>query len=188
MNRDLSPLTANAGSPRKCCGLFTRRERWGLSLRGWLVLILALGLAAWAWVLNIQHFLATTKRVDSRILVVEGWIHPFSMRTAATEIQRMRYEEVYTTGGPVAGSGGYLNDFNTSASVGADMLVEAGVSKALVRMVPSHVSGRDRTYSSALALCEYFRTNGVAVKSFNVLTEDVHARRYVDTVSKGLWP
>jgi len=47
----------------------------------------------------------------------------------------------------------------------------------VVQMVPSHVSGRDRTYSSALALREYFQTNGLAVKSFNVLTEDVHARR-----------
>jgi uncharacterized SAM-binding protein YcdF (DUF218 family) len=44
-------------------------------------------------------------------------------------------------------------------------------------MVPSHVSGRDRTYSSALALREFFQTNGLAVKNFNILTEDVHARR-----------
>jgi hypothetical protein len=47
----------------------------------------------------------------------------------------------------------------------------------MVQMVPSRVSGRDRTYSSALALREYFQTNAVAVKSFNILTEDVHARR-----------
>jgi uncharacterized SAM-binding protein YcdF (DUF218 family) len=44
-------------------------------------------------------------------------------------------------------------------------------------MVPSHVAGRDRTYSAALALKEWFRTNNMTVVSVNVLTEDVHARR-----------
>ncbi len=75
------------------------------------------------------------------------------------------------------GSGGYSNDFNTSASVGAELLVKVGLSPELVQMVPSHVSGRDRTYSSALKLREYFQTNGLAVTSFNVLTEGAHARR-----------
>jgi uncharacterized SAM-binding protein YcdF (DUF218 family) len=75
------------------------------------------------------------------------------------------------------GSGGYINDFNTSASVGAELLVKHGLPKELVQMVPSRVSGRDRTYNSALALREYFQTNGMAVKNFNLMTEDVHARR-----------
>lgn len=44
-------------------------------------------------------------------------------------------------------------------------------------MVPSHISGRDRTYSAALALQEFFQTNGSGSVRFNVLTEDVHARR-----------
>jgi hypothetical protein len=43
--------------------------------------------------------------------------------------------------------------------------------------VPCRINGRDRTYSSALALREYFRTNGVPANAFNVLTEDAHARR-----------
>jgi uncharacterized SAM-binding protein YcdF (DUF218 family) len=157
--------------------MFTRRERWGLSLRGWLVLIFVLALAAGAWVLNIQPFLAPTKRVDTNILVVEGWVNEYAIRAAVTEFQSGHYEKIYTTGGPVVGSGGYSNDYNTSASVGAQRLVSAGIPASRVQMTPSHVSGRDRTYSSALALREYFQTNGIAVKSFNVLTEDVHARR-----------
>jgi uncharacterized SAM-binding protein YcdF (DUF218 family) len=84
---------------------------------------------------------------------------------------------VYTTGGPIAGSDGATNDFNTAASVGAEWLVKAGVPAGLVQMVPSHVAGRDRTYSAALALKEWFRTNNVTVASVNVLTEDAHARR-----------
>ena len=57
-----------------------------------------------------------------------------------------RYERVFTTGGPVAGTGGYINDYNTSASVGADLLTKNGLSEESVQMVPSRVMDRDRTY------------------------------------------
>ena len=158
-------------------GLFNCKPRWGLTVRGWLILVLFLILTTGAWILNVQTLLAQTKREDAKIMVVEGWVKGYAFRAAVTEFQSGHYEKVFTTGGPVAGTGRYLNDYNTSASVGAEALVKAGFPANLVQMVPSHVSGRDRTYSSALALREYFQTNGMAVKNFNVLTEDVHARR-----------
>jgi hypothetical protein len=77
----------------------------------------------------------------------------------------------------VEGTGGYSNDFNTLASIGAELLVKDGMPADVVQMVPSHVFGRDRTYSSALKLREYFQTNGITVKAINVLTEGPHARR-----------
>jgi len=162
---------------KKFLGLLSRRERWGLSGRGWLAVISFFALGAVLWLKNIQPFLAHTERVEAKVLVVEGWIHEFAIRAAVTEFQTGHYEKIYTTGGPVAGNGGYVNDFNTAASVGAELLVKAGIPAGLVQMVPSHVSGRDRTFSSALALREFFHTNGIAEKSFNVLTEDAHARR-----------
>ena len=161
----------------KLWGLVQRRERWGLSPRGWLAAITIVLLAAIFLLLNVQPFLVQTQRLDTNILVVEGWIHPYAIRAAVEEFQKHPYQKLYTTGGPVVGSGGYSNDFNTSASVGAELLVKDGVPTEFVQMVPSRVSGRDRTYSSALALRYWFGTNGLGGKNFNVLTEDVHARR-----------
>jgi uncharacterized SAM-binding protein YcdF (DUF218 family) len=157
--------------------MLNHRERWGLSWRGWLVVFFIFLLYAIIWVLNVWPFLAQTRRVDTKILVVEGWVRPYAIAAAVKEFQSGQYEKVFTTGGPVVGTGGYSNDFNTSASVGAELLIKAGLPSEVLQMVPSHVSGRDRTYSSALALREFFQTNGLAVKNFNVLTEDVHARR-----------
>src|SRR4030095_10499040 len=37
--------------------------------------------------------------------------------------------------------------------------------------------GRDRTYSSAVALRDWFREHDFRTRSINILTEDVHARR-----------
>lgn len=165
------------GLRKRCWGIFTRRERWGLSLRGWLALVLFFLLLGLFWLLNVQSFLAPTRRADTKILVVEGWVHAYAIAAAVKEFQNGHYEKVYTTGGPVVGTGGYSNDYNTSASVGAELLVKAGLPSAVVQMVPSHISGRDRTYNSAVALREWFQAQHLPVKNFNVLTEDVHARR-----------
>ena len=56
-------------------------------------------------------------------------------------------------------------------------LKKLGVPANLIQMAPSHVIGRDRTYSSAVALRDWFREHNISVHSMNVLTEDAHARR-----------
>ena len=163
--------------PEKWFGLVNRRKRWGLSWSGWLGLVIGTLAVGLFLVLHIQPFLAHTKRVDTRILVVEGWARQFAMNAAVTEFQTGHYDKVYTTGGPIVGTDGATNDYNTSASVGQDLLVKVGMPAQVIQMVPSHVAGRDRTYSSAVALREWFRQHNITVHSINVLTEDAHGRR-----------
>jgi uncharacterized SAM-binding protein YcdF (DUF218 family) len=162
---------------RRFCGFLTRRECWCLSWRARLLLCLLVLTAAILYVQHIQHFLAPTRRVNTRILVVEGWVPEYVIRAAVSEFQNGNYEMVYATGGPIAGSGGSTNDFETSASVGADLLKKYGVVPDKVQMVPAHAVRRDRTYSSAVALRDWFQQHDLMVTSFNLLTEDVHSRR-----------
>jgi uncharacterized SAM-binding protein YcdF (DUF218 family) len=127
--------------------------------------------------LNVYPFLAVTDRTDTNFLVVEGWIHKYALHAAVEDFRNDSYERVFATGGPVVGNGGYVNDQQTSASVAAQLLVKTGLSGELVQMVPSRINGRDRTYSSAVALRKWFQEHDVPVRSFNIVTEDVHARR-----------
>ncbi len=162
----------------KAWGLVTRRERWGLSFRGWLTLIIllapAVGLCFW----NAYSFLTITDRAPAaHIMVVEGWVPRFTIRAAAAEFATGRYSQIYTTGGPISGEGGYTNEFNTFASVGAGCLREVGVPADVVQMVPARVSGRDRTYASAVALRDWLHTQHRPIASFDVVTENTHARR-----------
>jgi len=175
---DRKEMPSYPSSSQKLWGIFRRKERWGLSWRGW-VLVISVGLvAAYLVFLNIYPFLAVTHRVNSRVLVVEGWVHPYAIRAGAEEFRTGFYARIFTTGGPVEGSGGYINDYNTSASVGGEALQKRfGVPDEFVQMVPSHVIGRDRTYNSAAALCDWLREHDVAVPGVNIVTEDVHARR-----------
>lgn len=99
---------------------------------------------------NVHGFLATTHRVDTDVLVVEGWIQKFAIRAAADELYRGRYKELYTTDGPENGTGEYVNDYQTSASIGAEILKKLGVPEDHVQMAASHVNGRDRTYETHL--------------------------------------
>jgi hypothetical protein len=69
-------------------------------------------------ILNIHPFLAVTHRVNTNVLVVEGWIPRYAIRGGAEEFKNGSYERIFTTGGPENGNGSYTNDYNTSASVG----------------------------------------------------------------------
>jgi len=168
---------AQATPVRAMWGVFDRKERWSLSGRGWLIVASALLLVGALVFKGVYPFLATTDRVNANILVVEGWIHEYGIRAAVKEFRSNHYEHVFATGGPVVGSGGYINDFYTSASVGADLLKKCGLPDQRVQMVPSRVMDRDRTYGSAVALRNWFRDHNMAVSSIDVVTEDLHARR-----------
>lgn len=172
-----APLSSPARSPQQFLGIFTRKERWGLSWRGRLIVIILVLFAGYSLLLGIYPFLAPTHRVDANVLVVEGWVNEFAIGIAAEEFNTGSYQRIITTGGPSKGSGGYTNDYNTAASVGAGRLKAAGIPNEIVQMVPSRVISRDRTYSSATALRDWFREHHLSVRGINVVTESVHARR-----------
>lgn len=162
---------------RAVFGLFNRKERWSLSWRGRLVLVSSLLLISALLLKGVYPFLATTHRVDADGLVVEGWVHEYAIQAAVDEFRSGFYRRVFTTGGPVEGTGGYTNDYNTSASVGAELLRKSGLARGSVEMVPSRAIDHDRTYGSAVALRRWLWAHDVKVKGVNVVTENTHARR-----------
>lgn len=191
--KDGSPQTGPVeftASPRQSAlgGLLVRQYRWGLSRWAKFFLFIVVLTLAVITFLNVHRFLAVTQRLDTDVLVVEGWVHPYAIRASAEEFQNHSYHRIFTTGGPVVGNGGYINDYQTAASVGADLLKKADVPAELVQMVPSHVMGRDRTYSSALALRDWLRAHDVQVRSLNIVTEGAHARRTRLLFEKALGP
>jgi DUF218 domain len=170
-------MRSSVHSSQQLWGILRRKERWGLSWRGRLLVLSVVLVTAYVVFLNVHPFLAVTARVDTNILVVEGWINHYAIRKGADESKTGSYQRVFTTGGPENGNGGYTNDYQTSASAGEEVLKKFGIPDELVQMVPSRVIGRDRTYNSAVALRDWFREHNVPIHSINVLTEDAHARR-----------
>src|SRR4029450_7865274 len=121
------PMSSYGKSSQKFWGIFTRKERWGLSWRGWSIVFAGILLTFSLSFFCVYPFLALTHRVNTDILVVEGWVNEYAIRAALKEFQSNHYQRVFTTGGPVEGKGGYINDYNTEASVGAELLKNVGV-------------------------------------------------------------
>lgn len=166
------------GGDRKALfGIFDRRFRWGLSIKAKLLaLLFSAGAFALVWY-NIYIFFAVSRPVTSDLLAVEGWVPDYAIRAAASEYRSGGYRMLLTTGGPVQGMGGYVNDYSTAASIGATRLRALGFTDGQLQMVPSRVLKRDRTYASAIALKEWLAVHFPAERRINVMTTDVHARR-----------
>src|SRR5215470_18378672 len=94
---------ASRSAKRSFGGIFIRKERWGFSWYGWLLVAFVLFLGSAGIVHTIFPFLAITDRVDSDVLVVEGWVPPFAIEAAVREFRNGAYSIVYTTGGPIGG-------------------------------------------------------------------------------------
>jgi uncharacterized SAM-binding protein YcdF (DUF218 family) len=163
--------------PQRFWGFFVRKECWRLSWRGWLIVFAAALGAFPVFLFRIYPFLAVTQPAHADVLVVEGWIHEYAIRASAAEFKTNLYQQVFSTGGPVSGNGIYVNDFQTSASAGAQRLKVNGIPSESLQMVPSHVIGRDRTYNAAVALRDWFSAHKIHTRCVNVVTEDLHARR-----------
>ena len=80
-------LPKNAAAKRRLWGCVTRKERWGLSWKGWLLFLFAALAIVCAIFFRVYPFLAPTHRVDTDVLVVEGWIHEYAIRSAVAEFQ-----------------------------------------------------------------------------------------------------
>jgi len=169
-------------------GLLDQKPRWGFSLKGWVVFGLLTFSLAFTAAWTAYPFLAVSHPLPSDTLVVEGWVPRPVISRAAEEVRAGHYAHVFTTGGPVSGSGPYRNEYHTSAHVAYTRLLADGISTNVLHKVPCRVRDRDRTYSAAVALRVWFNEHDYHPKSVNVMTESVHARRSRLLFEKALGP
>lgn len=171
----MSHPTSVAPPGRRCFGLVRRKRVWALTWRGWLLLLLAVLGGAFVFLHTVHPFLAIHAPLDTPVLVLEGWVPEYA---ATGYVVRCRSDTtIYTVGGPTLQDRHSLDVSDTHASVARGRLLKAGVPAGRVQMVPCWDVQRDRTYSSALALRDWCRTNHVELRAVNVATLGAHARR-----------
>lgn len=158
-------------------GLVTRKERWSLSARGWLLMLLFWTTAVFVVARTVQPFLAITARASADLLVVEGWVSDGAIRAAHSEFSTGIYRLALTTGEAPTRTGLYFGQPFTGAEITAERLRLAGLPADRVQSAPHHWTSRDRTYASAVALRTWLQQHRVPVRAINIVTDDVHARR-----------
>lgn len=110
------------------------------------------------------------------MLVVEGWLPDYALAESKDEFERNGYDLIITTGGPLE-RGSFLADFPTYADLGSATLRGLGLKPNEVRPAPARSSRRNRTYAAAMGLKAWLLENSPRVRSMNIVTLGVHARR-----------
>jgi hypothetical protein len=128
-----------------------------------------------AWWFKGESFLSDTDRQPPEVLVVEGWIGPFGVRSAFDEFESHGYKYVVATGGM---SDQIWNDKRWSYALeGEKQLLRLGVPRSqLIVAVPIETENQ-RTYQSAVAVLKALQVANLHPRYVNVFTMGVHARR-----------
>jgi len=171
----LEPNTTN-NSPRLLWGLLRRRQCVALTWRGWLLGLLILGTAATLAVRNAYYFLAVTDPAPGGILVVEGWGPDIFLKDAIEEFRRNHYQQMLVTGTPI-GKGGMFTQYKSNAELSAATMEAMGFDHNLLHAIPAQNVSRDRTYTSAMAVKNWLKEQGMNPASLTLISLGTHSRR-----------
>ncbi len=156
--------------------LIEREEVWVLTVQGWLVILGCVITLILFLMTQIHSFLAPNSPIKADILVVEGWLVDYALKNAIEEFERGEYQKLITTGAPLA-KGYYLSQYKTTAELAAATLIALGFDPDKVVAISAPDVARNRTAASAIALHEWIAKSQLKVKSINLYSSDVHARR-----------
>ena len=132
----------------------------------------AIGLA----ILNIHAFLAKNSPIKADVLVVEGWLPDYAIRSAATEFKNGSYQKLITIGGSLP-RGFYLSEYQNFAELAAATLVAIGVEPVHIFIVADPSQSPGRTSSSAAILARWLSTSNLQITALNLFTLGTHSRR-----------
>lgn len=157
-------------------GIIDHKERWGWTWRGrFLVAGLVLALGTFL-VLGIYPFLAPTDRTPARLLVIEGWSPPATMKEVAAEFQSGKYEQAILVR-PVLDVSDQYESGRYYGQWMSRLLVAKGIPDAKLTTLFPNVARKDRTYHSALAVKQWIAAQHLSLDALNVATDGPHARR-----------
>jgi hypothetical protein len=161
---------------QKLWSLISYQPRWGLTLKGWLLIILSFMSISIFLGFNIYSFLAPVAPIDAEALVVEGWIDDDGIKGAIAHFKQQNYQILITTGTPL-GRGSYLSEYKNFAQLSAATAVKLGFDENKIAIVPTPSVTHDRTLASAMAVKQWLQQNKPQIKAINVYSKGVHGRR-----------
>jgi hypothetical protein len=129
---------------------------------------------AW-WFLRGESFLTLNRPLPAEVLVVEGWIGYRGIRAAAAEFEKHGYQYVVTTGGLTEDR--WSDSRWNYAEMAERELVRSGVPAEKIIVAPAGDTLKQRTYASAVAVCQALQARDLRPNALNVFTLGPHARR-----------
>ncbi|NQV01971.1 MAG: YdcF family protein [Bacteroidia bacterium] len=162
--------------PIKHFGVISKRTRWGLTIWGWLSILLIVILTIFLLMTRTYSILAPTHREKADVLVLEGAVPDYILDSAVNEFKKNNYKLLVTTGTPLEW-GHLLIDYGNTASVTASSLKKMGFDTTVLVAVATKEIRNNRTFNSALEFAGYLRQYHPEVKAINLMSYGPHSRR-----------
>jgi uncharacterized SAM-binding protein YcdF (DUF218 family) len=173
---------------RKNLFIISKRERWGLTWAGRILLLAILILSVFILGKTAVPFLSHQDTILSKVLIIEGYVEDYAYPEIIRKIEAMDPEIIITTGTSF-NQGFYISGIPSSAYLIAHSLFVLGVDSNLIHIVPVQPDVLvNRTYNSALVSKKYLMANFPEVKSVNVISTSVHSRRSLYLFRKAFEP
>ena len=157
-------------------GVVSKRIRWGLTIWGWLTILLIVALMVFLLMTQVYSLLAPIHREKTDVLVLEGAVPDYVLELAVKEFKENNYKLMVTTGTPLEW-GHLLIEFGNTAAVAANSLKKMGFDSTVLVTISTDEIRNDRTYNSALELARYLRQYHPEVKAINLMSYGPHSRR-----------
>lgn len=161
---------------QKLWGLIAYQPFWGLTIKGWLSMMLVLLAIAIMVVINIHSFLAPVAPIEAEALVIEGWIGDDGIQGAIAEFQQQDYQILITVGTPLL-RGAYLSEYKNFAQLSAATAIQLGFDPEKIAIIPIPPTKRDRTLASAIVVKKWLKENYPQINAINLYSKNVHSRR-----------
>ncbi len=135
-----------------------------------------LGLWFWYWFTNLAKFLNLCAPIEADTLVIEGWVPDKTLAQAAQIFWQEGYKTIITTGPPVD-YGYFLSEYKTQAQLSAATLEHLGIPESKIIPLSCPTVEKFRTYTSALAVKQFYESQPFKPRRINLFSSSCHARR-----------
>ena len=153
-----------------------KKEIWTATWFGHFLKLLVFIILLFIFAKSIHPFLAQTKPIESKIIVVEGFIPDFAIEVSKSIFNDGQYELMIITGKKKL-KGSYIDEYENDGLHSAATLEKMGFDTTKIKVIAIDEDiQKDRTYATALAVKHWLKKSNNPC-SFNVITLGCHARR-----------
>lgn len=143
---------------------------------GWLLMIILIAGALFAFLATLYPFLAPEKAPYKGVMIVEGWIHDFALDEAVIMYRAGNYTKIVCTGTPIE-TGSYIQQYTSYPEMTAARLLKMGIPDDQIIVTVADENKNDRTYMAAVALREGIMAYNIREIDLHLVTVGPHGRR-----------
>ncbi|MFK5857579.1 MAG: DUF1684 domain-containing protein [Bacteroidota bacterium] len=156
--------------------LYKRKTCARPTILGWVIILVFIAIIFRISLVGIYYFLTVNRPVETKTLVIEGWVPSYALKDAVSYFNENNYDRLIVTGLPIANYE-FISSFKTTAQATVEALKHYGYYDTVyVATIPTNILV-DRTYNTAVATKMLFEENTDWSQNFNIYSVGVHSRR-----------